>query len=187
MVPETGTTYLLAHGRPARGTAAGIRQDHREQDAMSQATHLPFSNGMAARRVRLAEDAWNSRDPDLVVPAYSADCRWRSRSVLVEGRAAIHAFLTEAWRHEHDGRLVNEVWASLGARIALRFACEWHDGFGNWYRSFGNENWEFDGAGLIRQRIASINDLPIDESARLFRWPPGRRPDDHPGLSDLGL
>ncbi len=154
---------------------------------MTRPPHPPFTSMTAARKVRMAEDAWNSRNPDAVVMAYTPDSRWRNRTEFITGREAIHAFLTRKWQHELDYRLVKEVWATCGARIAVRFAYEWHDGFGNWYRSFGNENWEFDAVGLMRQRIASINDLGIAEQDRLFHWPAGRRPDDHPGLTELGL
>ena len=135
----------------------------------------------------MAEDAWNSRDPDKVVLAYTEDSRWRNRAEFLEGRAQIHAFLVRKWSRELDYRLIKELWAFSGARIAVRFAYEWHDESGQWYRSYGNENWAFDPDGLMHTRIASINDLPIAERDRLFRWPLGRRPDEHRGLSDLGL
>lgn len=147
----------------------------------------PFDQETAALKARLAEDAWNSRDAERVSLAYTTDSRWRNRSEFVAGRAAIEAFLGRKWSRELEYRLIKEVWAYRDNRIAVRFAYEWHDDSGQWHRSYGNENWEFDDAGLMRIRIASINDLPIDESQRLFRWPLGRRPDDHPGLSDLGL
>lgn len=147
----------------------------------------PFDPETAALKARLAEDAWNSRDAARVSLAYTTDSRWRNRSEFVAGRAEIEAFLVRKWSRELEYRLIKEVWAFRDNRIAVRFAYEWHDDPGQWYRSYGNENWEFDDAGLMRIRIASINDLPIDESQRLFRWPLGRRPDDHPGLSDLGL
>ncbi|MCB8874358.1 nuclear transport factor 2 family protein [Acidisoma silvae] len=141
----------------------------------------------AARKARGAEDAWNSRDPARVALAYTPDCRWRNRGEFITGRAEIETFLTRKWNKELDYRLIKEVWAYSGNRIAVRFAYEWHDDSGNWFRSYGNENWEFDARGLMQLRIASINDLPIAEKARLFHWPLGRRPDDHPGLTDLGL
>lgn len=147
----------------------------------------PFSPETAAAKARMAEDAWNSRDPDRVVPAYTADSRWRNRAEFIAGHAAIRAFLAAKWARELEYRLVKEVWAFHQNRIAVRFAYEWHDAAGRWFRSYGNENWEFDPTGRMRQRIASINDLPIEEPARLFHWPLGRRPDDHPGLSALGL
>lgn len=147
----------------------------------------PFTAESAAEKVRLAEDAWNSRDPDRVALAYSLDSRWRNRADFIEGRAAIVAFLRRKWVRELDYRLIKELWAFDGARIAVRFAYEWRDDSGSWFRSYGNENWEFDADGLMRWRIASINDLPITATDRLFHWPQGRRPDDHPGLSDLNL
>jgi len=147
----------------------------------------PFSIETAAQKVRMAEDAWNTRDPARVALAYTIDSRWRNRSEFLEGRATIEAFLTRKWSRELDYRLIKEVWAFRENRIAVRFAYEWHDDSGNWFRSYGNENWEFDEHGLMRRRIASINDLPIEESERKYYWPLGRRPDDHPSLSDLGL
>jgi len=147
----------------------------------------PFTAETAAEKVRLAEDGWNSRDPARVALAYTPDSRWRNRAEFISGRAAIEAFLTRKWDRELDYRLIKELWAFTGGRIAVRFAYEWHDDSGNWFRSYGNENWEFDGDGLMRWRLASINDAPIAESDRKYHWPLGRRPDDHPGLSDLGL
>jgi uncharacterized protein len=147
----------------------------------------PFDHDSAAQKVRMAEDAWNTRDPERVAGAYSEDSRWRNRSEFLSGRAEIVAFLTRKWARELDYRLIKELWAFTGDRIAVRFAYEWHDDSGNWFRSYGNENWEFDDDGLMRRRLASINDLPIAEGDRLYHWPRGRRPDDHPGLSDLGL
>ncbi|MFD4474534.1 DUF1348 family protein [Streptomyces sp. NPDC058471] len=147
----------------------------------------PFTLRTAVEKVRLAEDGWNSRDPEKVSLAYSKDSRWRNRAEFVTGRDAIVAFLSRKWRRELDYRLIKELWAHDGNRIAVRFAYEWHDDSGQWYRSYGNENWEFDDDGLMRVRHASINDLPIEESDRKYHWPLGRRPDDHPGLSDLGL
>ena len=147
----------------------------------------PFTAETAAQKARMAEDAWNARDPERVALAYTEDSRWRNRAEMFTGRPAIVAFLQRKWARELDYRLVKEVWAFAGDRIAVRFAYEWHDGAGSWRRSYGNENWEFDGRGLMRRRIASINDLPIAEADRLFHWPLGRRPDDHPSLSALGL
>jgi nuclear transport factor 2 (NTF2) superfamily protein len=135
----------------------------------------------------MAEDAWNSRDPARVALAYSVDSRWRNRAEFITGRAGIEAFLVRKWHRELDYRLIKEVWAHRDNRIAVRFAYEWHDDSGHWFRSYGNENWEFDDQGLMRMRYASINDLPITEAERKYRWPLGRRPDDHPGLSALGL
>lgn len=147
----------------------------------------PFTAETARQKVRLAEDAWNGRDPARVALAYTPDSQWRNRAEFIEGRAEIEAFLTRKWNRELDYRLIKELWTFAGNRIAVRFAYEYHDDSGNWFRAYGNENWEFDDNGLMRQRIASINDLPIAESERLYRWPLGRRPDDHPGLSELGL
>ncbi|ORE92602.1 hypothetical protein ATO13_16814 [Stappia sp. 22II-S9-Z10] len=154
---------------------------------MSRPPLPPFDAAAAAQKARMAEDAWNSRDPERVAGAYTEDCAWRNRAEMFAGRGAIVAFLTRKWAKELDYRLIKEVWAFNENRIAVRFAYEWHDDSGSWFRSYGNENWEFDGAGLMRRRIASINDLPIAAADRLFHWPLGRRPDDHPGLSDLGL
>jgi len=147
----------------------------------------PFTRETAVQKVRAAEDAWNSRNPERVSLAYTVSSKWRNRSEFITGRAAIVEFLTRKWNKELDYRLIKELWAFDQARIAVRFAYEWHDDSGNWYRSNGNENWQFDEQGLMEVRHASINDLPIRESDRLYRWPLGRRPDDHPGLSDLGL
>ncbi|MXS21006.1 MULTISPECIES: DUF1348 family protein [Pseudomonas] len=147
----------------------------------------PFTLESAQQKVRAAEDGWNSRDPAKVALAYTADSRWRNRSDFLQGRAAIEAFLTRKWQREHEYRLIKELWAHDGARIAVRFAYEWRDEDGQWYRAYGNENWHFDDQGLMAERHASINDLPISEAERLFHWPQGRRPDDHPGLSELGL
>ena len=147
----------------------------------------PFDAAAAATKVRLAEDAWNSRDPARVALAYTEDSRWRNRDRFIDGRPAIVAFLTAKWLREHEYRLVKQLWACGGDHIAVRFAYEWHDAEGNWFRSYGNENWAFDAAGLMRQRHASINDLALRPRDRLFHWPLGRRPDDHPALDDLGL
>jgi nuclear transport factor 2 (NTF2) superfamily protein len=154
---------------------------------MSRAPLPPFTQETAVRKVRLAEDGWNSRDPEKVALAYTEDSRWRNRSEFLQGRAAIVAFLARKWARELKYRLVKELWAFAGNRIAVRFAYEWRDESGNWFRSYGNENWEFAEDGLMRLRLASINDLPIQEAERKCRWPQGRRPDDHPGLSELGL
>lgn len=147
----------------------------------------PFDEETARQKVRAAEDGWNSRDPERVSLAYSLDSRWRNRAEFVTGRDEIVTFLTRKWIRELDYRLIKEIWAFRENRIAVRFAYEWHDDARNWYRSYGNENWQFDADGLMTHRHASINDLPIKESDRLFHWPLGRRPDDHPSLSDLGL
>ena len=147
----------------------------------------PFTRETAMQKVRLAEDGWNSRDPERVSLVYTADSQWRNRAEFFSGREAIVRFLQRKWAKELDYRLIKELWAFHEARIAVRFAYEWRDDSGNWFRSYGNENWEFSEHGLMQRRIASINDLPIRETERKFRWPPGRRPDDHPGLSDLGL
>lgn len=147
----------------------------------------PFNRATAAEKVRLAEDGWNTRDPARVVLAYSVDTRWRNRAEFLEGRDAAQAFLERKWRRELNYRLIKELWAFDEARIAVRFAYEWRDDSGRWYRSYGNENWVFDANGLMSHRHASINDVPIAESDRRFHWPLGRRPDDHPGLSELGF
>ncbi len=154
---------------------------------MSRPPLPPFTAETAAEKVRLAEDGWNSRDPARVALAYTVDSRWRNRAEFVEGRDAIVAFLTRKWLRELDYRLIKEVWAYRDNRIAVRFAYEWHDDSGNWSRSYGNENWEFGEDGLMRRRIASINDLPITQAERKYHWALGRRPDDHPGLGELGL
>ena len=147
----------------------------------------PFTRDTAAQKARLAEDAWNSRDPDRVVQVYTADTAWRNRVEFPLGRAQVHELLTRKWARELDYRLIKEVWACTGHRIAVRFAYEWHDDSGQWFRSYGNENWEFNPQGLMTRRYASINDLPIKAAERQFFWPLGRRPDEHPGLSELGL
>ncbi len=147
----------------------------------------PFTRDTAVEKVRLAEDAWNSRDPAKVALAYTPDSRWRNRAEFVNGREEIVAFLTRKWAKELDYRLIKELWVYDANRFAVRFAYEWHDDSGQRFRSYGNENWEFDELGLMRRRFASINDLPIMESDRKFHWPLGRRPDSHPGLNDLGL
>ncbi len=147
----------------------------------------PFDEAAAAQKVRMAEDAWNTRDPVRVSLAYTPGSVWRNRSEFLAGREAIVQFLTRKWARELDYRLIKELWAFHGNRIAVRFAYEWHDDSGHWFRSYGNENWEFDAQGFMQRRIASINDLPIQEKDRKYRWPLGRRPDDHPALSDIGL
>jgi len=147
----------------------------------------PFTAESAVQKVRLAEDAWNTRDPGRVALAYTPDSAWRNRAEFLQRRDAIVAFLTRKWERELDYRLIKELWACTGHRVAVRFAYEWHDDSGQWFRSYGNENWEFDSRGLMRCRLASINDAPLRGAERQFHWPPGRRPDDHPSLSDLGL
>ncbi len=147
----------------------------------------PFTRETAIQKVRLAEDAWNSCDPERVSSAYSIDSRWRNRSEFINGRQEIVAFLKRKWTKELEYRLIKELWAFADNRIAVRFAYEWHDDSGKWFRSYGNENWEFGEDGLMRLRLASINDLPIHDSERKYYWPRGRRPDDHPGLTDLDL
>ena len=148
----------------------------------------PFTLASATTKVRMAEDAWNSRDPERVALAYTEDSTWRNRAEFLQGRTAIREFLRRKWARELDYRLIKEIWAFGENRIAVRFAYEWHDDSGHWFRSYGNENWEFDAAGLMRRRHASINDLPISESERKYRWSaPGARPADHPGLSALGF
>ena len=147
----------------------------------------PFTAETAARKARMAEDAWNTRDPARVALAYTEDSHWRNRAEFLAGRPAIVAFLARKWARELEYRLIKEVWAFTGNRIAARFAYEWHDDSGNWFRSHGNEQWEFDETGLMRRREASINDVPITAAARKFHWPLGPRPADHPGLSDVGL
>jgi hypothetical protein len=147
----------------------------------------PFTRESAVQKVRGAEDAWNSRDPDRVVKVYTEDTLWRNRAEFPCGRAQVHEFLVRKWMQELDYRLIKELWTFTDNRIAVRFAYEWHDASGQWFRSYGNENWEFNAAGFMQRRFASINDLRISEAMRKFHWPLGRRPDDHPSLSDLGL
>lgn len=147
----------------------------------------PFTRETAMQKVRMAEDGWNNRNPQKVALAYTIDSQWRNRAEFPNGRTEIEAFLTRKWAREHEYRLIKELWAFDGNRIAVRFAYEWHDDTGAWFRSYGNENWEFDEHGLMKKRYASINDLAIQASERKFHWPQGRRPDDHPNLSDLGL
>jgi nuclear transport factor 2 (NTF2) superfamily protein len=147
----------------------------------------PFTRETAIQKVRIAEDAWNTRDPERVALAYTTESRWRNRAEFLEGRDAIRAFLVRKWSRELDYRLIKELWAFASNRIAVRFAYEWHDDSGRWFRSYGNENWEFDENGLMRVRLASINDLPISDGDRKYHWPVGRRPDDHASLSALEL
>ena len=147
----------------------------------------PFTKETAVQKVRMAEDGWNSRDHDKVSLAYTIDSTWRNRAEFINGRKEIVEFLKRKWARELDYHLIKEMWAFTDNRIAVRFAYEWHDDSGEWFRSYGNENWEFDPSGLMKRRIASINDLPVKEKERKYRWPLGRRPDNHPGLSDLGL
>jgi len=153
----------------------------------SRPPYPPFTLETATQKVRLAEDGWNSRNPEKVSLAYTIDSQWRNRSEFLSGRDAIVAFLTRKWQRELDYRLIKELWSFRDNRIAVRFAYEWHDDSGNWFRSYGNENWEFGDDGLMRRRLASINDAPIQEADRRYHWPLGRRPDDHPGLSELGF
>jgi uncharacterized protein len=154
---------------------------------MSRPPLPPFSTASAIEKVRLAEDNWNSREPSRVALGYTVDSQWRNRAEFISGRPAIEAFLARKWVRELDYRLIKELWAFAEQRIAVRFAYEYHDDSGNWFRAYGNENWEFDADGLMRRRIASINEHPIAEADRKFRWALGRRPDGHPGLSDLGF
>lgn len=147
----------------------------------------PFDLDTATLKIRMAEDAWNTRDPDRVVLVYTEDTIWRNRAEFPVGREQVHQFLTRKWERELDYRLIKELWGFMSNRIAVRFAYEWHDDSGQWFRSYGNENWEFNENGFMHRRFASINDLPIKETERKYHWPLGRRPDDHPGLSDLGL
>jgi nuclear transport factor 2 (NTF2) superfamily protein len=156
-------------------------------DAESRPPVPPFTAATAAQKARGAENAWNTREPGRVALAYTPDSRWRNRSEFFQGRAAIAAFLTAKWEKEQGYRLIKEVWAFTENRIAVRFAYEWHDETGDWFRSHGNEQWEFNAHGLMQRREASINDVPIAEADRLFRWPLGPRPEDHPGLTELGL
>lgn len=154
---------------------------------MSRPPFPPFTEETALKKIRAAEDAWNTRDPDRVTLAYTDDSKWRNRAEYVTGHSEIHAFLTRKWERELDYRLIKGLWTFAGNRIAVRFAYEWHDDSGQWFRSFGNENWEFAEDGRMRRRVAQINDLAIDEADRKFHWASGPRPEDHPGLEDLGL
>ena len=164
-----------------------VRERKAEGQTAARPPLPPFTRETAIQKVRLAEDAWNSRDPEKVALAYTIDSQWRNRAEFPKGRPEIVRFLTRKWAKELDYRLIKELWAYTENRIAVRFAYECHDHSGNWFRSYGNENWEFDDHGLMRFRYASINDLPIKESERKYHWPLGRRPDGHPGLSELGL
>ena len=154
---------------------------------MSRPPFPPFTEESAKQKVRMAEDGWNNRDPQKVAMAYTEDSVWRNRAEFVRGRAEIEEFLTRKWNREMEYRLIKELWTFGGNRIAVRFAYEWRDDSNQWYRAYGNENWEFNEEGLMQRRIASINDLRIAEDDRKFHWPQGRRPDDHPGLTELGL
>jgi nuclear transport factor 2 (NTF2) superfamily protein len=154
---------------------------------MSRPPLPPFDDATAAQKARMAEDAWNTRDPARVALAYTLDSQWRNRAEFIAGRAGIEAFLTRKWARELEYRLIKEVWVHASHRIAVRFAYEYHDDSGTWFRAYGNENWQFDPAGLMERRIASINEHPIASADRQFHWPLGPRPDGHPGLSDLGL
>ncbi|PYY06034.1 MAG: DUF1348 domain-containing protein [Acidobacteria bacterium] len=167
--------------------ANAVSESGPRPEVVSRPPLPPFTRETAIQKVRLAEDAWNSRDPERVSLAYTIDSRWRNRAEFVNGRKEIVAFLTRKWSRELDYRLIKELWTFEGNRIAVRFAYECHDASGSWFRSYGNENWDFDEHGLMRLRFASINDLPIRESERKYHWPLGRRPDNQPGLSDLGL
>jgi nuclear transport factor 2 (NTF2) superfamily protein len=176
-------------GSPIRDIAAGRPTGtiFDEVTMESKPPFPPFTLETAKQKVRMAEDAWNTRDPERVALGYTVDTRWRNRAEFLSGREEIKAFLRRKWARELDYRLIKEIWAHDGARIAVRFAYEYHDDSGSWFRAYGNENWEFNESGLMVRRHASINDLPIRESDRKYHWPLGRRPDDHPGLSDLGL
>jgi len=156
-------------------------------DSQARPPFPPFTRETAMQKVRMAEDGWNNRDPEKVALAYTADSQWRNRNEFPKGRVEIIEFLKRKWTTEHEYRLIKELWAFEGNRIAVRFAYEWHDDAGQWWRSYGNENWAFDQNGLMQKRYASINDLAINESDRLFDWPQGRRPDEYQGLSELGL
>jgi len=173
--------------RTAAEKNSAAEKEHGMSFEVTAALVPPFTRETAILKVRKAEDGWNSRDPAKVCLAYTVDSRWRNRSEFVNGREQIIQFLTRKWQKELDYRLIKELWAFGGSRIAVRFAYESHDATGQWYRSYGNENWEFDDAGVMQHRYACINDLAIKESERLYHWPLGRRPDDHPGLTELGL
>jgi nuclear transport factor 2 (NTF2) superfamily protein len=177
------SVYTDTDGMPRLNAA----KDFHEETSMERPPLPPFTLETAAQKARMAEDAWNSRDPSRVALAYTPDSRWRNRAEFLQGREAIVAFLTRKWQRELDYRLIKEIWGYRENRIAVRFAYEWHDDSGQWFRSYGNENWEFDEHGLMRVRHASINDSPIAEAERRYHWPLGRRPDDHPSLSELGF
>jgi nuclear transport factor 2 (NTF2) superfamily protein len=164
-----------------------VREATNKEESAMRPPLPPFTRETAIQKVRAAEDAWNSRDPEKVALAYTTDSRWRNRAEFPTGRDEIVQFLKRKWAKELNYRLIKELWAYEANRIAVRFAYEWHDDSGNWFRSYGNENWEFNDNGLMQLRFASINDLPIKKSERKYHWPLGRRPDGHPGLSDLGL
>jgi uncharacterized protein len=189
-VPSTGATDLLEQ-HPILENICNGKNQSREQNKMTTTLQAalvpPFTHETAVLKVRAAEDGWNSRDPQRVALAYTVDSIWRNRSEFITGREQIVEFLTRKWKKELEYRLIKELWAFDGNRIAVRFCYESHDASGQWYRAYGNENWEFDEKGLMKRRHASINDLAIKESERLFHWPIGRRPDNHPGLSALGL
>jgi hypothetical protein len=174
---------------PRRGAfgAQGAAERFGKDSASNRLRRPPFSAESAVQKVRMAEDDWNSRDPAKVTLACTLDSRWRNRAEFLQGRDAIEAFLVRKWKREFDYRQIRELWTFRDNRIAVRFACEWHDDSGNWFRSYGNENWEFDESGAMRRRIASVNDLWIQEIDRRFLWPLGRRPDAHPSLSGIGL
>jgi nuclear transport factor 2 (NTF2) superfamily protein len=186
-----GTREAIEHGKAILGrdrwATYEVDMTDREKTVETRPPLPPFTRETAALKVRLAEDGWNSRSPEKVALAYTVDSQWRNRAEFANGRQEIVAFLTRKWARELDYRLIKGLWAFDGNRIAVRFAYEWHDDSGSWFRSYGNENWEFDEHGLMRRRFASINDLPIKESDRKYHWPLGRRPDDHPGLEELGL
>ena len=185
---ESAPAAVRPSTAPAAPTATGSAPSPpAKEQTMDRPPLPPFTRETAVQKVRLAEDAWNTRDPARVVLAYTDDSRWRNRSEFLRGRPQIEAFLGRKWQREREYRLTKELWAFADDRIAVRFAYEWQDAGGDWHRSYGNENWEFDRHGLMRTRIASINDLPIGEDERLFRWPLGRRPDDQPSLTALDL
>src|SRR2546430_15868826 len=169
------------------GQQSPVREPKTQRGIPTRPPVPPFTLETAIQKVRLAEDGWNSRDPEKVALAYTVDSRWRNRAEFPQGRQEIIEFLRRKWAKELDYRLIKELWAHNGNRIAVRFAYEWHDDSGHWYRSYGNENWEFDEHGLMQRRYASINDLQIKKTDCKYYWPLGRRPDEHPGLSDLGL
>ncbi len=188
LVHSGGGHHSPLRGRSGQpGNSQGARRDWQDPWDRRHSAALALPYATAAQKVRAAEDGWNSRDPQRVSLAYSPDSVWRNRSTFVRGRERIVEFLSGKWQREQEYRLIKELWAFTGNRIAVRFAYEWHDDSGNWFRSYGNENWAFDEQGLMYERHASINDLPIREDQRLFRWPLGRRPDDHPSLGELGL
>jgi nuclear transport factor 2 (NTF2) superfamily protein len=180
-------SFISDKNEPMKSETTNQQTPTQESKPSTRPPLPPFTRETAIQKVRLAEDGWNSRDPEKVALAYTIDSRWRNRAEFPHGRQEIIQFLKRKWAKELDYRLIKELWAYTENRIAVRFAYEWHDDSRNWFRSYGNENWEFNGNGLMALRFASINDLPILESDRKYHWPLGRRPDDHPGLSDLGL